>query len=76
MELLSIEDLAALTGASRSGLAKWRAAGTGPAFIKVGRAVRYCRHDVDAWLATRRRSATWQSIPANDNAPASKQGVA
>lgn len=71
MELLDIDELARLTGTSRSGLAKWRAAGTGPAYVKVGRAVRYCRSDVDAWLASRRRTATWQPIPANDNAPAS-----
>jgi predicted DNA-binding transcriptional regulator AlpA len=72
MELLSIDDLADATGVSRSGLAKWRAAGTGPTFIKVGRAVRYCRHDVEAWLASRRLTATWQ--PAN--APASGREAA
>lgn len=74
MELLSIDDLADATGVSRSGLAKWRAAGTGPAYIKLGRAVRYCRSDVDAWLASRRLTATWQ--PANDSTPAGKQEAA
>lgn len=76
MELLDIDDLVRLTGTSRSGLAKWRAAGTGPAYVKLGRAVRYCRSDVDAWLASRRRTATWQPTAANDNAPAGKQEAA
>jgi predicted DNA-binding transcriptional regulator AlpA len=71
MELLNIDDLARLTGMSRSGLAKWRASGSGPAFIKIGRAVRYCRSDVEAWLASRRRAATWETVAANYNAPAS-----
>jgi excisionase family DNA binding protein len=29
----------------------WRYRGVGPAFIKVGKAVRYRRDDVDAWLS-------------------------
>jgi predicted DNA-binding transcriptional regulator AlpA len=74
VELLSIDDLSRLAGISRSGLAKWRAAGRGPTFIKVGRAVRYCRSDVDAWLASRKRTATWRA--ANDNAPASGREAA
>ncbi len=32
--------------------------GDGPTFIKVGRAVRYRRADVDAWLASRTHNTT------------------
>jgi len=32
-------------------LAVWAGQGRGPAFIKVGRAVRYRKSDLDAWLA-------------------------
>jgi hypothetical protein len=40
-------------------------AGTGPAFFKIGRTVKYDRADVDAWLQSRRRMSTWA---ANSNA--------
>lgn len=30
--------------------ANWRYQGRGPAFVKVGRHVRYRRRDVDAWI--------------------------
>lgn len=76
MELFNIDELARLTGMSRSGLAKWRAAGAGPAYVKLGRAVRYCRSDVELWLAQRRRRATWAPLAANDNAPASGKEAA
>lgn len=32
-------------------LAVWRWKGTGPAFIRVGRRIRYRQADLDAWLA-------------------------
>lgn len=70
MELLAIEEAAELLGISRSGLAKWRSAGSGPAFIKIGRAVRYSREDVDQWLAARRRTTTW--APSNNSGRASQ----
>jgi len=64
VNLLSIDDVSALTGLSPSTLAKKRMAGTGPAFFKLGRAIKYDRADVDAWILTRRRTSTWA---ANDN---------
>jgi predicted DNA-binding transcriptional regulator AlpA len=39
-------------------LATWRYLGKGPAFVKVGAAVRYRRSDVTAWLAERTRNET------------------
>lgn len=65
--MLSPAATAALLGVSQSSLAKWRCAGTGPAFLKLGRRVAYSTADIDAWLADRRRTSTW--APANDNEP-------
>jgi predicted DNA-binding transcriptional regulator AlpA len=39
-------------------LAQWRYLGKGPAFVKVGSAVRYRRSDVMRWLAENTRTAT------------------
>jgi len=36
-------------------LAQWRYLGTGPAYHKVGRFVRYSESDVDQWLEDQRR---------------------
>lgn len=49
---------------SESKLAKMRMTGAGPAFLKLGRKVLYTPDDLDAWLASRRRTGTWA---CNDN---------
>lgn len=67
MNFLSIDDVAALTGLSRSTLAKRRCTGTGPVYSKIGKAVKYDRTDVESWITSRRRTSTWV---ANDNRPA------
>jgi predicted DNA-binding transcriptional regulator AlpA len=64
VNLLSLDQVVDLTGLSRSSLAKKRCDGSGPAFFKIGRAVKYATSDVDAWILTRRRTSTWA---ANDN---------
>lgn len=66
--MLKVTQAAARLGLSKSTLNKWRCFGTGPAFIKLGAAVFYQAEDLDAWVAERRRTSTWQ--PANDNARA------
>lgn len=40
-----------------STLAQWRYLGTGPAYIKAGKHVRYQRSDVEIWKATCRKGA-------------------
>ncbi len=65
MNLLTIDQVVDLTGLSRSTLAKRRCSGTGPSFYKIGRQIKYSRSDLEAWIAQRRRTCTWQ--PANDN---------
>lgn len=59
MNLLSLDQTVALTGLSHSTLAKRRCDGSGPAFFKIGRTVRYAAADVDAWILSRRRTSTW-----------------
>lgn len=49
---------------SESTLAKMRMTGTGPVFLKLGRKVMYQPADLDAWLASKRRTGTWA---CNDN---------
>jgi excisionase family DNA binding protein len=54
--LLTQQQLADELQVSVRTLERWRQEGTGPAFIQVGRAPRYRRADVDAWLEQRRRT--------------------
>jgi hypothetical protein len=39
-------------------LDKWRVAGGGPVFIKLGRSVRYDTIDLDKWIAAQKRAST------------------
>jgi predicted DNA-binding transcriptional regulator AlpA len=64
VDLLSLDHVVDLTGLSRSSLAKKRCDGSGPAFFKIGRTIKYAAGDVDAWILSRRRTSTWA---ANDN---------
>lgn len=66
MNLLTLGDVAARTGLSKSTLAKRRCDGSDPPYFKIGRAVKYASADVDAWILSRRRTSTWPTA-ANDN---------
>lgn len=48
--LADARDVSAFTKVSLPTLARYRADGTGPKFIRIGRSVRYRREDVLAWL--------------------------
>lgn len=50
--LLTTSDLARITGLSREWFAhrRWKIAGEGPPYVKIGRAVRYRLEDVIAWI--------------------------
>jgi predicted DNA-binding transcriptional regulator AlpA len=50
--LLTPQQVSADTGIAVGTLANWRVLGTGPAFVKVGRLVRYDEAVVDAWKST------------------------
>jgi excisionase family DNA binding protein len=45
---------ARVVGVDPRTMEQWRYQGKGPAYLKVGRQVRYRRHDIDAWLHSRR----------------------
>jgi predicted DNA-binding transcriptional regulator AlpA len=56
--LLHPAEVAKLLGVSQSWLAKSRLTGTGPRFIKIGRAVRYARSAVREFILSRQRHST------------------
>ena len=49
-ELMTVPDVKEHTHLSQATLARWRAEGIGPRFIRIGRSVRYRRDDVLAWI--------------------------
>jgi hypothetical protein len=49
-ELLTITEAAALLRTPVATLRYWRHLGTGPHSFRVGRGVRYWRHDITDWL--------------------------
>jgi len=53
--LLNEHDVARITGLSVASVRRWRLLRQGPAYLKIGSAVRYKREDVAAWLETRPR---------------------
>ena len=58
MSTLRVKDAAKRLGLSASTLNKWRTQGTGPKFVKMGRAVCYRPADLDAWLSDQLKSST------------------
>lgn len=56
--LLYPAQVAKLLGVSNSWLAKSRLTGTGPRFIKIGRAVRYAMSAVREYILSRQRTST------------------
>ena len=48
--LLKEKEVQALTGLALSTLRTYRRLGKGPAYLKIGRAIRYDNNDVLAWL--------------------------
>lgn len=56
--ILTEREAAPLTGLQVSTLQKLRVTGDGPAFLKLGRSVRYAEEDLTAWLASKRVKST------------------
>lgn len=54
---ISSAELADRLAVSSSCLANWRKSGSGPPFVKVNGVVRYAETDVDAFMASARRTA-------------------
>ncbi|MGI6417836.1 MAG: helix-turn-helix domain-containing protein [Thermoguttaceae bacterium] len=60
-DFLPTRDAAPYCGLRPQTLCAWRSAGRGgPAYLKLGRKVVYRKSDLDAWLASRRRTHTGQ----------------
>jgi predicted DNA-binding transcriptional regulator AlpA len=57
-QLLTAKQTAERLGLAENTLARMRCQGTGPAFVKLGRAVRYRWRDVELWLARRTQTST------------------
>ena len=61
-DVLNTTEAAEYLGFQPQTLAIWRTTGRyGLPFLKCGRLVRYRRADLDAWLASRRRTHTGES---------------
>lgn len=56
--LLTTAELAAFLQLDPERVYELRQRGTGPAYVKIGRDVRYTWHDVRAWLAANTRTST------------------
>ncbi len=57
-KLLTQAEAAELLAVQPASLEKWRWAGEGPRYHKVGRLVRYSLEDLERWLAGRAVSST------------------
>ncbi|MGE3541317.1 MAG: helix-turn-helix transcriptional regulator [Candidatus Tectimicrobiota bacterium] len=62
-KLLTPEQAAALLNLKSKTLARWRWAGYGPRFIKIGGAVRYAAHDLQAFIKAGVRISTSDQGP-------------
>ena len=58
MGLLDETRAARILGLSVKTLRRWRWAGKGPSYRKLGRAVRYAPDDIEAYVAAARRTST------------------
>ncbi len=58
------EPAAVYIGVKKSTMEAWRCRGGGPAFVKMGRAVRYRISDLDKFLEDRARTSTSQKPDA------------
>jgi excisionase family DNA binding protein len=59
---LKPSEAAEVLRSSKSTLAKLRLSGAGPAFVRIGRAIRYRKSDLDCWM---NESTSSISHPAN-----------
>lgn len=63
MNLLDTRQAAAYCGLSDRTLEVWRLQQIGPAYFKLGRAVRYALDDLNAWLAGHRCAGLQRQLP-------------
>lgn len=65
MSKLTTKEAAAYLGKSASWLNQSRSRGDGPPYYKLGANVFYLTTDLDAWVASKKRTCVWQFD--NDN---------
>ncbi len=58
INLLNEREVAELLGVQTKTLSSWRCRGTGPAFTKIGRLVKYLQADLEDYVKTQRRQST------------------
>lgn len=58
MTIFDTREAAARVRLSKNTLERFRVQGTGPAYVKLGGAVRYRETDLDAWLESRLTQST------------------
>jgi excisionase family DNA binding protein len=73
-DLLTTDQLAALCGLSPRTLEKLRVTGGGPIFIRLGRAIRYRREDIEAWIRGHSRRNTSEDSPPKPPEPGDEPG--
>ena len=62
MDILRTNEAAGYIGLRKSTLEAWRCRGGGPVFLKLGKAVRYRKEDLDAFINARTRTSTSQTL--------------
>ena len=62
MDVLDTSETATHIRVSKPTLERWRVSGNGPPFVKLGKAVRYRRSDLDEWLASRVVRSTSEGV--------------
>jgi predicted DNA-binding transcriptional regulator AlpA len=72
--LLTEHDVARITGLSLASVRRWRLWRQGPRFLKLGRAVRYQREDLAAWLQSRPGGGEATRYPERSVPPESPTG--
>ena len=60
--LMTTPEVADLLQVAEITLRKWRLNGAGPRFVRCGSNIRYCRDDIDQWIADRTVASTSQPI--------------
>lgn len=64
MEVMTTPEAADYLRLGKNTLEKMRLTGAGPHFLKLGRAVRYTRASLDAWLGARSVASTSERVAA------------
>ncbi len=62
MMMLRTVEAANYMGLEKCTLEAWRCRGGGPVFLKLGKAVRYRKEDLDTFVSARTRTSTSQTL--------------